>query len=182
VRDTRYVDPLAGLLSVSVSGFVHLDFDTLFPSPFLNPSLDLVFDGLLIKPEDTVLGRAKMHTQVVHNAYTPKETTELCSRAGTVKANMRADKVFVSGFMAGALLALACACTLSVSVAPWFQENAPGVITLLGALIFPWGLTAILSTGTDLCTGSFMVHSLTSNQQDWHQCPYINTDFLPPPS
>jgi len=98
-----------------------------------------------------------MHMQVVHNAYTPKETTELCSRAGTMKANMRIDKVFASSFMAGCLLAFACACTLSVTVAPWYQENAPGVITLLGALIFPWGLTAILSTGADLCTGSFMV-------------------------
>jgi formate/nitrite transporter FocA (FNT family) len=98
-----------------------------------------------------------MHTKVVHNAYTPKETTELCSRAGVMKANMRIDKVFASSFMAGCLLAFACACTLSVTVAPWYQENAPGVITLLGALIFPWGLTAILSTGADLCTGSFMV-------------------------
>jgi formate/nitrite transporter FocA (FNT family) len=98
-----------------------------------------------------------MHMQVVHNAYTPKETTELCSRAGTMKGNMRADKVFVSSFVAGCLLAFACACTLSVSVSPWFQENAPGVVALLGAIIFPWGLVAILSTGTDLCTGSFMV-------------------------
>jgi hypothetical protein len=46
---------------------------------------------------------------------------------------------------------------LLVSAAPWFQENAPGVVLLLSAIIFPWGLVAILSTGTDLCTGSFMV-------------------------
>jgi formate/nitrite transporter FocA (FNT family) len=122
-----------------------------------------------------------MHMQVVHNAYTPKETTELCSRAGTMKGNMRADKVFMSSFIAGCLLAFACACTVSfkkcdeskkvhvidsspvfdeqllVSASPWFQENAPGVVLLLSAIIFPWGLVAILSTGTDLCTGSFMV-------------------------
>jgi len=102
-----------------------------------------------------------MHMQVVHNAYTPKETTELCSRAGTMKGNMRADKVFVSSFVAGCLLAFACACTLSVSVSPWFQENAPGVVALLGAIIFPWGLVAILSTGTDLCTGSFMLTTIS---------------------
>jgi hypothetical protein len=119
--------------------------------------LDTLF--VLVYLPTRTTNTAKMHTQVVHNAYTPKETTELCSRAGAMKANMRADKVFVSGFMAGCLLALACACTLSVTVAPWYQENAPGVITLLGALIFPWGLTAILATGTDLCTGSFMVRS-----------------------
>jgi len=53
-----------------------------------------------------------MHMRVVHNAYTPKETTELCSRAGTIKGNMRADKVFVSSFVAGCLLAFACACTV----------------------------------------------------------------------
>jgi hypothetical protein len=46
---------------------------------------------------------------------------------------------------------------LLVSASPWFQENAPGVVLLLSAIIFPWGLVAILSTGTDLCTGSFMV-------------------------
>lgn len=91
------------------------------------------------------------------NAYTPQQTTELCSRAGHAKARMRPDKVLLSSFLAGAILAFACASTLSVTVAPWYQENAPGVINLLGAAIFPFGLTIILTTGADLCTGSFMV-------------------------
>lgn len=45
--------------------------------------------------------------QVIHNAYTPKEAVEICSRAGTYKAKMRIDKIIISAFMAGALLSFA---------------------------------------------------------------------------
>ncbi|KAK3071838.1 hypothetical protein LTR53_007931 [Teratosphaeriaceae sp. CCFEE 6253] len=100
--------------------------------------------------------------RVVHNAYTPKETVELCSRAGVMKANMRIDKVFASSFMAGCLLAFACAAMMSTNTAPWYQENAPGFIRMIGALIFPFGLTAIVVTGADLCTGSFMFTTISA--------------------
>lgn len=100
--------------------------------------------------------------QIVHNAYTPKETVELCSRAGVMKANMRIDKVFFSSFMAGCLLAFACAAVLVVNTAPWYQENAPGLIRMIAALIFPFGLVSIVTTGADLCTGSFMVRPMLS--------------------
>jgi len=98
-----------------------------------------------------------MATRVVHNAYSPKETTEICSRTGVMKANMRLDKIFASSFMAGCILSFACAATLSTITAPWYQENAPGLIRMIGAVIFPWGLTVVVITGADLCTGSFMV-------------------------
>ncbi|KAH9810092.1 Formate/nitrite transporter [Teratosphaeria destructans] len=93
---------------------------------------------------------------VIVNCYTPKETVELCSRAGVAKANMRLDKMFFSSFMAGCLLAFACAALLSTNTAPWYQENAPGLIRMIGALIFPFGLVTIVVTGADLCTGSFL--------------------------
>lgn len=95
--------------------------------------------------------------RVVHNAYSPKETVELCSRAGCYKAKMRIDKVFMSSFMAGALLAFAAAVCLVVNSSPWYQENAPGLIKMLGAMIFPIGLVMVVMTGSDLVTGSFMV-------------------------
>lgn len=98
-----------------------------------------------------------MHMQVVHNCYSPREAVELCSRAGVHKVNLRPDKIFFSAFMAGCLLAFACAATLSTETAPWYQENAPGLIRMIGALIFPWGLVAIVLTGADLVTASFMV-------------------------
>ncbi len=97
---------------------------------------------------------------VLHNAYSPKEATEQCSRAGVAKANMRIDKMFFSAFMAGCLLALACATALSTNTAPWYQENAPGLIRMIGAVIFPWGLVTIVVTGADLCTGSFLFTTL----------------------
>lgn len=95
--------------------------------------------------------------KVVVNAYTPKETVELVGRAGVQKANMRMDKVFVSSVLAGMLLSFACAVLISTNSAPWYQENAPGLIRMIGAVIFPFGLTMVVVTGTDLCTGSFMV-------------------------
>ena len=99
--------------------------------------------------------------QVVHNAYSPKETTEICSRAGVAKANMRIDKIFFSSFMAGCLLAFACAASLSTQSSPWYQDNAPGLIRMVGAIIFPFGLVTIVLTGADLCTGSFMFTTIS---------------------
>jgi len=96
-------------------------------------------------------------TPVIVNCYNVKEATELCSRTGVTKANMRIDKVLMSSFMGGAILALACAATLSTQVAPWYQENAPGLIRMIGAIVFPWGLTTIIVSVADLCTGSFLV-------------------------
>jgi formate/nitrite transporter FocA (FNT family) len=90
------------------------------------------------------------------NAYTPRETTELVSRAGVTKANMRIDKIFFSSVMAGMLLSFACATLLSTNSSPWFLENAPGLIRTIAALVFPYGLSMVVLTGSDLCTGSFM--------------------------
>lgn len=117
--------------------------------------------------------------EVVHNAYTAQQTTEIASRMGAVKARMRIDKIFFSGFMAGCILAFACAAVSVVNVAPWYQENAPGVIKLMAAIIFPFGLVAIILTGADLCTGSFMVSyeniassvRLRLTLQSLRQCP-----------
>ena len=91
------------------------------------------------------------------NGYTAKETIELCGRAGVYKAHMRIEKMFLSSIVAGMLLSFACAVFLITSTAPWFQEHAPGLIRMIGALVFPIGLIMVLTSGVDLCTGSFMV-------------------------
>ncbi|KAF1820201.1 Formate/nitrite transporter [Dissoconium aciculare CBS 342.82] len=101
------------------------------------------------------------HQNVVVNCYTAQETVELCSRSGVAKANMRLDKMFISSVLAGMLLAFACAASLSTQTAPWYQENAPGLIRMIGAIIFPFGLTMIVVTGADLCTGSFMFTTIS---------------------
>ncbi|KAI6856340.1 Formate/nitrite transporter [Hortaea werneckii] len=101
-----------------------------------------------------------MYMHVVNNCYSAKETVELCSRAGVMKANMRLDKIFMSAVMAGCLLSFACAAVLITETAPWYQENAPGLIRMIGALIFPFGLVSIVVMGADLCTGSFLYATL----------------------
>jgi formate/nitrite transporter FocA (FNT family) len=76
-------------------------------------------------------------------AHTPAETIELVSRAGVGKGNMRPDKVFLSAMSAGCLLSFACAVSLCCSTAPWYQENAPGLLRIIAAMIFPFGFVAI---------------------------------------
>lgn len=60
---------------------------------------------------------------VVHNAYTPKEAVEISSRAGSYKARMRIDKIFMSSFMGGALLSFAGACAVVVQTSDWVRFN-----------------------------------------------------------
>ncbi|KAL2069925.1 hypothetical protein VTL71DRAFT_14604 [Oculimacula yallundae] len=99
------------------------------------------------------------------NAYTPKETTEIIGRMGVVKANMRLDKVFMSSVMAGMLLSFACATLISTSSSAWFLTNAPGLLRTIAALVFPYGLTMVVFTGSDLCTGSFMFTTVSVLQR-----------------
>jgi formate/nitrite transporter FocA (FNT family) len=73
-------------------------------------------------------------------AYTPEETVELVSRSGVKKGNTRPDKIFLSAVSAGCLLSFAAAAFMTVTTAPWYQQNAPGLIRMVGALIFPLGL------------------------------------------
>ncbi|KPI44328.1 putative formate transporter [Cyphellophora attinorum] len=92
----------------------------------------------------------------MYNCYTPAETAEIVGRAGVTKGNERLDKVFMSSVSAGCLLSFACATLLSTNAAPWYQENAPGLIRTIAALVFPYGLCMVVLTGADLCTGSFL--------------------------
>jgi formate/nitrite transporter FocA (FNT family) len=90
------------------------------------------------------------------NAYTPVEALEIVSRMGVKKAHMRVEKAFLSAVSAGMILAFACATLISTNTAPWYQENTPGLIKTIAALVFPYGLVIVQMTGSDLCTGSFM--------------------------
>ena len=50
-----------------------------------------------------------------------------------------------------------CALVLSVNTSPWYQDNAPGLIRFIAALVFPIGLVMITLTGADLFTTNIMV-------------------------
>ena len=51
---------------------------------------------------------------------------------------------------------LSCAITLSTNAAPWYQENAPGLIRTIAACFFPVGLILVVLTGADLYTSNVM--------------------------
>ncbi|MCJ1378478.1 hypothetical protein MMC17_001577 [Xylographa soralifera] len=90
------------------------------------------------------------------DAFTTQQTTELVSRIGCKKAHMRLDKLWWNSFMTGPLLGFGCAVTLSTESSPWYQENAPGLIRTIGALLFPIGLVMIVLSGADLFTSNIM--------------------------
>ncbi|KAJ5894992.1 Formate/nitrite transporter [Penicillium taxi] len=115
------------------------------------------------------------------DSFTPVEVIEAVSRAGVMKGNMRADKIFLSGVSAGCLLSFACGTTLSTDASPWFQENAPGLIRTISALVFPYGLVMIILTGADLCTGSFMYTTAAALQRKlpwWKMLMHWTITFL----
>lgn len=58
--------------------------------------------------------------------------------------------------MTGPLLGFGCAWLVSTNAAPWYQENAPGLIRTVGAMVFPIGLVMIVLTGADLFTSNIM--------------------------
>lgn len=90
-------------------------------------------------------------------AFTPAETAELVSRAGVKKGNTQPHKVFLSAISAGCLLSFGCSVSLTALAAPWYQENAPGLIKLVGGAVFPLGLVMVVLTGADLFTATTMV-------------------------
>lgn len=100
-----------------------------------------------------------MHHVPNSAAYTPAETAELICLAGIKKGHSRPDKVFLSGVSGGCILAFGCAVSLTALTAPWYQENAPGLIKLLGAAVFPLGLVIVILTGADLFTSTNLVRS-----------------------
>lgn len=53
-----------------------------------------------------------------------------------------------------------CAVMLATEAAPWYQENAPGLIRTISALFFPVGLIMIVLSGSDLFTSNVMVRCL----------------------
>lgn len=61
--------------------------------------------------------------------------------------------------MAGPLLGFGCAVALSTETAPWYQQNAPGLIRTIGSVFFPIGLVMIVLSGADLFTSNVMFMS-----------------------
>lgn len=82
---------------------------------------------------------------------------QLVARTGEKKASIRLDKFIYNSILAGMLLGFGCAAALVVGASPWYNENAPGVESMLAGAVFPIGLILIALTGAELWTSTIMV-------------------------
>lgn len=93
------------------------------------------------------------------DGFSPQQAMQLVARTGEKKASIRVDKFIYNSLLAGALLGFGCAASLVVGSSPWYNENAPGVESLLAGFVFPVGLIAIALTGAELWTSTIFVRS-----------------------
>ena len=77
-------------------------------------------------------------------AYTPQEAMEIVSRTGARRGRMRPDKIFFSAWSSGCLISFSCTAFMVINASPWLHENAPGIIRMIGGLIFPTGIVMIV--------------------------------------
>ena len=102
---------------------------------------------------------------------TPPELASKMIDAGQAKVLMSTRDTLIRAFMAGAILALAAAFAVTITV----NTKEP----LLGALLFPVGLCIIVILGLDLVTGAFGLVPLPSR---WRIefCPPVDVSTYGP--
>lgn len=93
------------------------------------------------------------------------QAMQLVARTGEKKAHIRIDKFIFNSVLAGALLGFGCAASLVVGSSPWYNENAPGVESMLAGMVFPIGLILIALTGAELWTSTIFVRPAP-----YHRC------------
>ncbi len=87
------------------------------------------------------------------NLFSPAEIAKNYITTGQNKANMPFAKMFVLAIMAGVFIGLGgVACTVSGVSIPF-----PSVGKLIGAMLFPGGLTMVLLAGGELFTGNCLL-------------------------
>ncbi|CAG7931396.1 unnamed protein product [Penicillium olsonii] len=163
---------LGGIASLSTTLMGYLDqhiIDYLTSSRSYQDKRSIYRVFIVLLAQLPLVGTITSLTKVDRNIATmhsmtlgAQEVTEILATVGAQKGNMRLDKIFLSAVSAGCLLAFACGTVLSTNATPWFQENAPGLMRTISALVFPYGLCMIILTGADLCTGSFMFTTIAA--------------------
>lgn len=83
----------------------------------------------------------------------PAATMDACSAAGVKKAALPFPRTFLLGILAGALIAFAGAATNTAA----HTAQAAGTVRLVCGLLFPFGLGAVVLTGSELFTGNCLM-------------------------
>lgn len=84
---------------------------------------------------------------------TPKEITSYLSESAIIKTEKKWLHLFLLGICSGLFLGISCIATTNVTYA---IEN-PGLAKMVSALLFPFGLTMIILTGSELFTGNCLI-------------------------
>lgn len=92
------------------------------------------------------------------NCYSPKEIADVSIQKGTEKANLSKLNVMLLGFLGGAFIALGYLAYIRVTGT--MPSEWGGLVTLIGASVFPIGLICILLGGGELLTGNMMAVSI----------------------
>src|SRR3954463_7290133 len=86
--------------------------------------------------------------------YSPKEIAEVSIQKGTEKANLSKLPLALLGFLGGAFIALGYLAYIRVTGT--MPHEWGGLVTLIGASVFPVGLICVLLGGGELLTGNMM--------------------------
>ena len=92
------------------------------------------------------------------NYYNPKEIAEVAIQKGTEKATASNAAVVILGFLGGAFIALGYLAYIRVTGT--MPHEWGGLVTFIGAAVFPVGLVLVLLGGGELLTGNMMAVSI----------------------
>lgn len=92
------------------------------------------------------------------NCYSPKEIADISIQKGVEKANLSKISVMLLAFLGGAFIALGYLAFIRVTGT--MPQEWGGLVTLIGASVFPIGLICILLGGGELLTGNMMAVSI----------------------
>jgi formate transporter len=92
------------------------------------------------------------------NDYTPAQIVDISIQKGTDKANLPKRSLAILGFLGGAFIALGYLAYIRVTGT--MPHEWGGLVTLIGASVFPIGLICILLGGGELLTGNMMAVSI----------------------
>ncbi|MCQ6277355.1 formate/nitrite transporter family protein [Bacillus sp. V3B] len=90
--------------------------------------------------------------------YNSKEIADISIQKGTEKVNLSKLSLALLGFLGGAFIALGYLAYIRVTGTMPYEWG--GLVTLIGAAVFPVGLICVLLCGGELLTGNMMAVSI----------------------
>lgn len=113
-------------------------------------------------------------TEMTEATLTPAQTAQKMFDTAVAKHNQRADIVFFKAFIAGVFLSFGGLLHVIVSGgSAGITASNPGLVKILGGLVFPVGLVMIVLQGQELLTSNMMTVPMlmVKRAAPWHTYP-----------